>query len=287
MVCFHFSCLLHNIAFCVVRFQLLFSPRLPKESCKTLSSGLHLASNFDAIFFYFEIKSYIPTGCKEPFASLNQSANHTSDAPLPHSAICRVFEKLYPPLVCLGKYVITTFVRSLSCLSFAQFENTVYLNTDDRAGKYSGTLLPQPAALWRTGQHCPPLSDRRSFPLTVICARIVQDESTEVLHSRVTALEDVLARCCRLHNQQRFEELGVLLKTVAEASAALGQMVGGSSAGMKGEVERAIRQSEGRRKVSCTFRSFFGFDQVRKASLMKPKRGNDRGRSSRAMRGRS
>jgi hypothetical protein len=85
----------------------------------------------------------------------------------------------------------------------------------------------------------------------------VQDESTEVLHSRVTELEDVLARCCRLHNQQRFEELGVLLKTVAEASAALGQMVGGSSAGMKGEVERAIRQSEGRRKVGCAFKKFF------------------------------
>jgi hypothetical protein len=221
------------------------------------------------ISLLFKIRLHVSTGRQEAFASLYQSAHHTSNAPLSSQRNLKGFWGSALAFGLLGNHVITTFSRSLSCrslsfLSFVQFGNTVFLNTDDQARKHLCTmLLPQPAALWRTGHHWPRLSDRRSVPLTVICACIVQDESTEVLHFRVTELEDVLARCCRLHNQQRFEELGVLLKTVAEASAALGQMVGGTSAGMKGEVERAIRQSEGRRKVNCAPNSFFRFPSYR------------------------
>lgn len=77
-----------------------------------------------------------------------------------------------------------------------------------------------------------------------------QADDTLALNARVSELEDILARCCRLHNQERFGELGTLLATVAEASAALGKMVGASpEAGIGGELERALRQSQERSKV--------------------------------------
>ncbi|GAQ86287.1 Serine/threonine protein kinase [Klebsormidium nitens] len=75
-------------------------------------------------------------------------------------------------------------------------------------------------------------------------------DDTLALNARVSELEDILGRCCRLHNQERFQELGALLKTVAEASAALGKMVGASpGVGIGGELERVLRRSQGRSKV--------------------------------------